>query len=151
MISKIPPRRSPVRAQAASTAAKKLAARATGYAQKSSFETVKKVGQAIGKVAGGVREARRDTMRDFKDIKRGLRTGNDPAVKVGVASTSARLNLKLPDLAPLTGWGAFGKLGDALGHVMRDRLNFNRDDYRGVMKMASGRINDPDPSNGRVL
>ena len=154
MISKIAARRPPVSSQSVGTAAKKLAQRAAGYADKSAFEGVKQTRQAIGKAVGGVREqrqARRQTLADFDDIKRGLRTGNSPAVKVAVAATAARLDVKLPNLTSLSGWGAVGALGSAVGHVMKDPLAFNRDDFKGVMKLAAGvRINDPDPSNGRL-
>ena len=143
MISKIAPRRAPVRSESVGTAVKKLAARAEGYAQRSGFDGARRAGAAIGK---GVR---RETMEDINQIKQGLRRGNAAAVKVGVASTAARLDLKLPDLSRLTAWGAFGALGTALGHIMLDPLRPNRGDFKAVMSLA-GRINDPDPSNGRV-
>lgn len=149
MISKIPPR-SPAAARTESVGAgeKKVATRSPGYTGNSSFEpALKRPG--ISRPLEGARSERRETKANLREIKLGLRTGNDTALKAGIAAAGARLKVALPDLNPLSGWGAFGALGTALGHVMKDPLVFNRDDFRGVMKLAGGKINDPDPSNGR--
>lgn len=148
---KIAPRKP--RAVAASSTVKatvkKEAVKKTGYAEKSGFDAgVKKVGGAIGgrRIGGSVN---REISRDFLGIKRGLRGGDDAAVKSAVGTLAQRLKLALPDTSKLTGWGAFGALGKVLGHTLGDPGTFNRDDYRHVMHLAraaGGKINDPDPS-----
>lgn len=151
---KIPPRKPPT--AAASTrvraATKKPAAQATGHTGKSGFDAAAaKVGGAVRARAGSVA---REVSKNFIGIKRGLRAGDDASVRAGVSATGDRLKLTLPDLSRLTGWGAFGALGGALGHKLFDATRFNRPDYRHVMHLAraaGGKINDPDPSNGRVF
>lgn len=146
---KIPPRMPPKPvAGSVKQTVKKEAAKKTGFAEKSGFEAgVRKAGAAAkgARIGGSVN---REISRDFLGIKRGLRAGDDTAVKLGVGALAQRLGLKLPDGAK-TGWDAVGALGKALGHGMADATKFNRDDYRHVMKLAraqGGKINDPDPS-----
>ncbi len=132
-------------ARPATAAAKKPTAGAPGYPGKSSFDAVKAPGQV---------SLRRATSSALKDIKQGLRSANDAAVRIGVGTAAAGLGLKLPDLSRKTGWESFGALGTALGHTMKDAFHPNPADYRDVRKRAlalTRPINDPDPSNGRVV
>ncbi len=145
---KIPPRMPPKPVGSVQQTVKKQPAKKAGFADTSAFEAgAAKVGGAAkgGRIGGSVN---REISRDFLGIKRGLRSGDDAAVKLGIGALAQRLGVKLPEGAK-TGWDAVGALGKALGHVMADATKFNRDDYRHVMKLAraqGGKINDPDPS-----
>ena len=144
--------RTPVKARTVDVAVKKLAARAQGYVGSSAFEGARQSGKILGGVVQTARELQRATSRDFKQIRSGLRAGNDAAVRLAVGGVGARLGLKLPDLSRLSGWGSVGALGGALGHPVGD--TFTHHSLRGVMKVCAARanpINDPDPSNTRVF
>jgi hypothetical protein len=151
MISKVRSPRSPVQTSTADVAVKKLANRAKGYVANSAFEGSKQAGKVLGGVVHSAAEARRGIARDFKQIRGDLKQGNHASVRVAVGGIGARLGVKLPDLSRADGWGAIRALGTAVGHQVKDV--FSHGDFHGVMKMCSarvGKINDPDPSNGRI-